>query len=710
MNPFSLHLPNDKPLEQHHWGIITRVQPGLVVVCEPYFSDVPRLREVVPGVVVVGRMYGDQSLGISNWSRPDDRALANMAEFGRRSGHKANQYDIDIMTPFNEPSIDMSIPTTPDGFSLIAQMFIDWLIGYRQTTTRKAGTIALAPGGREDDDGGWGYRGADILRPAFDLADVLLLHNYWNRGTDTYGVPLVQSEWEGDRARRQLAAYDWTKEWAITECNRPLKEDSEKAEIATQARVFIDQHAAKPGFLGACWFILDTADDQFREHRMVNNDFLINEAVAINTDYAARGHQPPGEPNTVPGGPETPPESPLSIPTALIAAALLLAPGPQRPASKPLVWTWHERNITETATLRPHLSADDVVTIALGLGATIYQESDGEFDARGDLRNGYYCSRGLFQLNTCGGVGSTIMAKYRILADDLDNPKWQYLHAQTLILALEAELYWSRQENRPFNAGKAIQSVQRSSSDPTGAGYQAAYETLRRELTPIEGNDMAMARIGNLDVIDVRGRYPSTYTHRDLSQITNISIHHSATPTLPDDASDADELAALDAIHTYHSDTYKGIAYPMVVFPSGRCYLTGDWDTIRYVVGGAGNITTLSILLHGTFTDTVPGPKQIEGARTLIPNVRYQLGNGNLPVVGHKEIASAPTACPGDTWDIWKPWLTEDAASPMPVDTRTPLHIQLDSLFGLISQVTDDALRQQMFDALYAAKDAAGIT
>ena len=283
MKPFGLHLPNDRSLEDFHWDIIKRVQPGIVVVCEPYFADAPRLRQEVPGVVIVGRMYGDQSLGISNWFRPDAQALANMAEFGRRSGHKANQYDLDIVTPFNEPSIDWNLPTTPDGFALIAQVFLDWLAGYRETTQRKAGTIALAPGGREDDDGGWGYRGADILRPAFEQADVLLLHNYWNRGHDTYGTPLVQSEWEGDRARRQLDAYQWNgRPWAITECNRPLKDDSEKAEIAEQSRTFMAQHAAKPGFLGAAWFILDCRDDQFREHRMVNNDALINTAVSIN--------------------------------------------------------------------------------------------------------------------------------------------------------------------------------------------------------------------------------------------------------------------------------------------------------------------------------------------------------------------------------------------------------------------------------------------
>lgn len=569
-----------------------------------------------------------------------------------------------------------SKPVPPDYWQKVSQVVTGLYYGHFDTQPL-AGTVKYAspPLAVAQNDEAWYEAGKDIL-PAFDC---IAIHAYGQLNADLVhrslalakryggGLPLLADE-VGD--------------------SHPTAGWDTKAEAL---RVYLDL-LRQSGVTAACLFILGGTPDWANFHIPLEH---------IGT--VASGSEPKP--------PQSPPEPAAP---SLVARALALAPGPQRPASKPLVWTWHERNITETASYRPNLSPDEVVTIALGLGATISMESGGDLHAKGDWQNRptgrYACSRSLFQTNSCGGAGSALMQRLGLTsADQLENADVQYLHARLLIDALETELYWSRQENRPFQPGKAIQSVQRSSSDPTGAGYQAAYETLRRELTPIEGNDMAMARIGNLDVIDVRGRYPSTYTHRDLSQITNISIHHSATPTLPDDASDADELAALDAIHTYHSDTYKGIAYPMVVFPSGRCYLTGDWDTIRYVVGGAGNITTLSILLHGTFTDTVPGPKQIEGARTLIPNVRYQLGNGNLPVVGHKEIASAPTACPGDTWDIWKPWLTEDAASPMPVDTRTPLHIQLDSLFGLISQVTDDALRQQMFDALYAAKDEAGI-
>jgi len=270
-------------MEQYHWDIIRRVQPELVLVCEPYFSDVSRLRSTVPDIVIVGRMYGDHALGISNWSMPDARAVSNMVEFGRRSGQKANQSDIDIMVPFNEPSIDWNLPTTPEGFSFLAHVFDLWLTGFRETTDRKAGTIPLAPGNREDDYGTWGYRGADILKPVYQKADVLVLHNYWNEGVDSDGIPLVRSPWEGNRASLQIPAYEWAgRPWTITEFNRPLKREDQKPSIAEESRTFIAQHMLKPAFLGAAWFLLDGNDNQFKELRMVDNPWLIDTAINVN--------------------------------------------------------------------------------------------------------------------------------------------------------------------------------------------------------------------------------------------------------------------------------------------------------------------------------------------------------------------------------------------------------------------------------------------
>lgn len=159
-------------------------------------------------------------------------------------------------------------------------------------------------------------------------------------------------------------------------------------------------------------------------------------------------------------------------------------------------------------------------------------------------------------------------------------------------------------------------------------------------------------KVGNIHVYDVRERYPSGYAHRDLDQITNISIHHSVSRTMPFFSSPSEEVKELDLIHAYHKGKYKGIAYPLVVFPSGSQYCTGDWDTIRYVVGGNGNVHTLSILAHGTFTDSTPDALHLLSLQELIDNVRYELGS-NLPLYGHKDIAAEPTACPGNTWPNW---------------------------------------------------------
>lgn len=409
------------------------------------------------------------------------------------------------------------------------------------------------------------------------------------------------------------------------------------------------------------------------------------------------------------GAAMTPHETPQVTPHEASLADRVLSqwPGPITTPAKPLVWEQWEGLVRRAAQIQPHLQPNELAMVALGPLATLDQESGGKVRADGDQRksDGYYCSRGLFQINTCGGAGSAIMREYGLTnPDDLYDLKWQYLHAEKLLLATEEALYWARKQGVPYWPGRALQGVQRSSSDPNGHGYQAAYARLATELG-LEVQPMGTTmRIGNLDVPDLRERYPSAYAHRPLSAITNIGIHHSATDTLSVNATEDQELAALDSIHRYHATVYRGIAYPMCVFPSGRIYLTGAWDTIRYLVGGDGNITTLGLLMHGDFSDTPPGDTQLDAAHRLIANIRYQMGNAALPVVGHRDLSS--TQCPGNTWPRWKDRLTK---APEPVDTRTPLHIQLDVLYGHISHVTDEALRQQMFEALFAAKDAAGI-
>lgn len=688
MRVAGIHSPNNRGVTEEDITMWQGINPGVILLCQPYMALARELKERIPGVYIIGRVFGGN--GFDAW-HPKWTDADWMYRYGVFCGEMANQFAVDCIQFANEPGIDDNNPWmwSREGYEAQRHGSYHWLRGFRSVTTKEAGTCVQSPGHHFDDDpDGEGWTGAGIVKDVWQKFDVLLCHSYMTRDPGT-----IESEWWGRRYRREVAALGWTKRTIVTETNRDEPTPPNDEDRKSLAEFYRQWYAGSE--VESCFFIWDTADPNFARLTMKDNPWLIDVAAEANTRVVDPAPPIPE--------PETPP---LNIPAVLVAAALVLAPGPQHPASKPLVWDWHEPNITAVATYRPTLSADDVLTIAFGLGGTIYQESGGKYDARGDFKNGYYCSRGLFQLNTCSGAGVALMKKYGISADELDDPTYQYEHAKELILALEAELYWSRQENRLFNPGKAIQSVQRSSSDPTGAGYQAAYDTLRREATATQEAPLATARIGNLDIPDLRPRYPSTYTRRPLSAIENIGIHHSATPTLAVDATEGDELAAMDAIHRYHREQFRGISYHMVVMPSGRCYLTGEWDTVRYLVGGDGNISTLGLLLHGTFMDASPGDAQIDAAHRLIANVRYQLGNAGLPVVGHKDIASEPTACPGATWETWKGRLVD---TPQPVDTRTPLHIQLDSLYGLIGQLGDHPLAVPMRAAVLAAKDAAEI-
>lgn len=225
-----------------------------MVVCEPYFEQIPDIRRAVPGTIIIGRSYGSGI--IDAWDPPFDdlprleafgRRVGELSE-GRQFGDQAPRYAFDIAQVLNEPSIEGNLAPDPPGFTRLARAFEAIARGFRATSSKRLGTIPLAPGNREDDYGDWHYRGADYLRDAWDLADVLILHNYWN------SPELRESQWEGRRYRLQLDAYGWTRDWAIAECNRPHLNDPE------DLRLWAAGLPDDPRFLGACWFLLDSQD------------------------------------------------------------------------------------------------------------------------------------------------------------------------------------------------------------------------------------------------------------------------------------------------------------------------------------------------------------------------------------------------------------------------------------------------------------------
>lgn len=221
--------------------------------------------------------------------------------------------------------------------------------------------------------------------------------------------------------------------------------------------------------------------------------------------------------------------------------------------------------------------------------------------------------------------------------------------------------------------------------------------------------------IGNLAVIDLRERYPSRYAPRGLGSITTIITHHSDSPTLPASASVEQEIAALDAIHAYHSrpdwpspgDGGPGVAYNMAHFPSGRSYLIGSWATVRWHSGGAANVYGLAVLWHGDFTDTPPPEPMITTGANLYANIRYQLGKGDMPAIGHQEVNA--TTCPGHPWPQWKPRL-QPSYQPPPVPESNPdaTREQLNTLWGIAESLGGSA-EWQIKQSVIALKDALGM-
>jgi len=157
--------------------------------------------------------------------------------------------------------------------------------------------------------------------------------------------------------------------------------------------------------------------------------------------------------------------------------------------------------------------------------------------------------------------------------------------------------------------------------------------------------------IGNLEVMDIREKLPrrGAYARRELSRISYLVVHHSAV--------DVDSTAYSIAAYHVRSLDWPGIGYHFLVHWDGSTEYVGDIGRARYNVASR-NHEVVGICLPGDFTRREPAAAQLESARLLLTNIQFALG-WFVPIVGHKDIAlpGYGTACPGDTWDTWKPAL-----------------------------------------------------
>jgi len=135
-----------------------------------------------------------------------------------------------------------------------------------------------------------------------------------------------------------------------------------------------------------------------------------------------------------------------------------------------------------------------------------------------------------------------------------------------------------------------------------------------------------------------------------LSEYKYIAIHHSAGPINQTPV----EIA------NYHVNQlgWGGVGYHFIIDVSGKVYYVGDLTTARAHVKDYNDVA-IGICLIGTYMNTViPNDQMIQSASLLcshLINETPELSNITSwdNVVGHKELGGG-TACPGDSWNLWK--------------------------------------------------------
>ena len=146
---------------------------------------------------------------------------------------------------------------------------------------------------------------------------------------------------------------------------------------------------------------------------------------------------------------------------------------------------------------------------------------------------------------------------------------------------------------------------------------------------------------------DEQRKLPGYYEERELSQITHITVHHSAAP--------ATILPSRIASYHVRAHRWPGIGYHFYIMPNGTIYHTQDMKLISWHVH-RNNSYTVGVCLAGNFTRTVPPAPQLDAAARLIAWLMQELRIPIEYVLGHKEFPKNATACPGKQWTQGKRW------------------------------------------------------
>jgi len=137
------------------------------------------------------------------------------------------------------------------------------------------------------------------------------------------------------------------------------------------------------------------------------------------------------------------------------------------------------------------------------------------------------------------------------------------------------------------------------------------------------------------EVSDITGELPwaGTYGSRNLEEIRNIVIHHSASTG----------QTPYDYARFHISKGWPGIGYHFVIDPSGKIWQTNALQTASYHVKN-NNTPSVGICLSGDLNKDPMTAQQKKALKGLIRRLKKSLP-GPLSVGAHRDFVN--TDCPG---------------------------------------------------------------
>lgn len=149
----------------------------------------------------------------------------------------------------------------------------------------------------------------------------------------------------------------------------------------------------------------------------------------------------------------------------------------------------------------------------------------------------------------------------------------------------------------------------------------------------------------NPERLDPNHRLPNkrAYRDRDLSQIEQIVIHHTA----------GTESETPDSVNEYHINSrgWPRISYHYFVKGKNEVYQTNELKKHTFQVKGGNNYKSLSIVVAGNKSKTEVTESEYIGIVAAILDIYEKLGR-KIPVIGHQDAQSEGTACPGSNMRV----------------------------------------------------------